>query len=157
MKRLLASPCIPTRSLKARAPVSMAASAQGARQSDFAPKLREGGRITFEDIATFPRPGCSAPDSIAFSPDDRVVTYLASADGSLTRQLYAMDIATGEVRQLCKPHSGTGEEDNFSLEEKLRRERSRQLHTGITSYAWAKATPAPGLPAPPTPQKGFNT
>jgi hypothetical protein len=63
------------------------------------PKLRDS-RITFEDIATFPRPGCSAPDSIAFSPDDSVVTYLASADGSLTRQLYAMDIVSGEVRLL---------------------------------------------------------
>ena len=63
------------------------------------PKLRDSP-ITFEDIATFPRPGCAAPDSISFSPDDSVVTYLASADGSLTRQLYAMDIATGEVRRI---------------------------------------------------------
>ena len=69
----------------------------GYRQADMLPKLRDS-RITFEDIATFPRPGCAAPDSIAFSPDDSVVTYLASADGSLTRQLYAMDIVSGEVR-----------------------------------------------------------
>lgn len=94
--------------------------------------------ISYEDIATFPRPGCSAPDSIAFSPDDSVVTYLASSDGSLSRQLYAMDISSGQVRELCKPPSGTGEEETFSLEEKLRRERARQLHTGITSYAWAE-------------------
>ena len=96
------------------------------------------GTITYEDIATFPRPGCSSPDSIAFSPDDTVVTYLASSDGSLSRQLYAMDIMNGQVRELCKPPSGTGEEETFSLEEKLRRERARHLHTGITSYAWAE-------------------
>jgi hypothetical protein len=72
-------------------------SSVGYKQSDVMPQLRDS-RITFEDIATFPRPGCAAPDSIAFSPDDSVVTYLASADGSLTRQLYAMDIATGAVR-----------------------------------------------------------
>ena len=74
-------------------------SSVGYKQSDVMPQLRDS-RITFEDIATFPRPGCAAPDSIAFSPDDSVVTYLASADGSLTRQLYAMDIATGEVQSM---------------------------------------------------------
>lgn len=101
-----------------------------------------------------------------------------------------MDIASGSVRELCKPPSGTGEEDNFSLEEKLRRraplshsppfaphplfppprpylapalapfhpppsllhsrppihlrERARQLHTGITSYAWAEGAEGAG-------------
>ena len=64
---------------------------------------------------------------------------MASADGeSLFRQLYAMNIESGEVRELCTPPTGTGEEENYSLEEKLRRERARQLHTGITSYAWAE-------------------
>ena len=113
------------------------------KQSRYIPVPVESS-ITYEDIAIFPRPGCSAPDSIAFSPDDSVVTYLASSDGSLNRQLYAMDIATGQVRELCKPPSGTGEEESFSLEEKLRRERARQLHTGITSYAWAEGTEGAG-------------
>eukprot|EP00960_Hanusia_phi_P014932 441905-Hanusia_phi.AAC.4 len=113
------------------------------KQSRYIPVPVESS-ITYEDIAIFPRPGCSAPDSIAFSPDDSVVTYLASSDGSLNRQLYAMDIATGQVRELCKPPSGTGEEDSFSLEEKLRRERARQLHTGITSYAWAEGAEGAG-------------
>ncbi len=71
--------------------------------------------------------------------------YLASADGeSLFRQLYAMDIETGQVRELCTPPTGTGEEENYSLEEKLRRERARQLHTGITSYAWAEGAEGTG-------------
>ena len=118
---------------------SMSASAGASySQNRYIPSKVDGGTITYEDIATFPRPGCSSPDSIAFSPDDTVVTYLASSDGSLSRQLYAMDIMNGQVRELCKPPSGTGEEETFSLEEKLRRERARQLHTGITSYAWAE-------------------
>jgi dipeptidyl-peptidase-4 len=140
----LLSGCLPLRSLRARARSlqarqhtgSMAASA-GYAQSRYMP-AQVDSTISYEDIATFPRPGCSAPDSIAFSPDDSVVTYLASSDGSLSRQLYAMDVANGQVRELCKPPSGTGEEETFSLEEKLRRERARQLHTGITSYAWAE-------------------
>lgn len=112
-------------------------------QSSYVPTMSPSA-ITFEDIATFPRPGCSAPDSINFSLDDSTVTFLSSSDGSLTRQLYAMNIASGEVKELCKPPSGTGEEDNFSLEEKLRRERARQLHTGITSYAWAEGAAGAG-------------
>ncbi len=136
--------CLPLRGFKARVrslqarPGSMTASAAaGYAQNRYMPAQVDSS-ISYEDIATFPRPGCSAPDSIAFSPDDSVVTYLASSDGSLSRQLYAMDGANGQVRELCKPPSGTGEEETFSLEEKLRRERARQLHTGITSYAWAE-------------------
>ncbi|KAJ1490770.1 dipeptidyl peptidase IV N-terminal region-domain-containing protein, partial [Baffinella frigidus] len=112
-------------------------------QAGYLPTLVDSS-ITYEDIATFPRPGCSAPDSIGFSPDDTVVIYLASSDGSLTRQLYAMDITSGSVQELCKPPSGTGEEATFSLEEKLRRERARQLHTGITSYALAEGDQGAG-------------
>jgi hypothetical protein len=113
-------------------------------QSRYVP-AKVDSTISYDDIATFPRPGCAAPDSIAFSPNDSVVTYLASSDGSLKRQLYAMDIASGQVRELCKPPSGTGEEETFSLEEKLRRERARQLHTGITSYAWAEGAQDTGM------------
>ena len=119
------------------------AAGPGYAQSRYIPSQVDS-TISYEDIATFPRPGCSAPDSIAFSPDDSVVTYLASSDGSLSRQLYAMDISNGQVRELCKPPSGTGEEETFSLEEKLRRERARQLHTGITSYAWAEGAQGAG-------------
>ena len=134
------SRCLPLRGLRSTGalhPRSLRMSAtKGYAQSRYIP-AKVDSTISYEDIATFPRPGCSAPDSIAFSPDDSVVTYLASSDGSLSRQLYAMDIASGHVRELCKPPSGTGEEETFSLEEKLRRERARQLHTGITSYAWS--------------------
>ena len=102
---------------------------KGYAQSRYIP-AKVDSTISYEDIATFPRPGCSAPDSIAFSPDDSVVTYLASSDGSLSRQLYAMDVANGQVRELCKPPSGTGEEETFSLEEKLRRERASKVDRG---------------------------
>jgi hypothetical protein len=130
----------PLRAAAAAAPIRAMASYS---QSSYVPTMSPSA-ITFEDIATFPRPGCSAPDSINFSLDDSTVTFLSSSDGSLTRQLYAMNIASGEVKELCKPPSGTGEEDNFSLEEKLRRERARQLHTGITSYAWAEGAVGAG-------------
>jgi hypothetical protein len=43
------------------------------KQSNYVPELVDS-TITYEDIATFPRPGCTAPDSIFFSLDDSVVT-----------------------------------------------------------------------------------
>ena len=47
--------------------------------------------ITLEDVATYPLPGTAVPASLAFSPDNRLVTYLFSGAGSLSQQLYAFD------------------------------------------------------------------
>lgn len=98
----------------------------------------KGAGVEVEDVATFPAPGVSGPGSIAFSPEGDTVTYLISPEGGLRRELRAMNIATGQVTELCKPPSGEGEEENFSLEEKLRRERTRDVFTGITKYAWSE-------------------
>ena len=51
-------------------------------------------KITPEDVARYPYPGLSIPTGIAFSPDDALITYLHSAEGTLTQQLYAFDPAT---------------------------------------------------------------
>ncbi len=93
--------------------------------------------IPVEAVATYPLPGMAIPDAFAFSPDDRLVTFLASADGGLTRQLYALDPATGERRVLVAPPGGGTTEANLSLEEALRRERQRQRALGVTDYTWA--------------------
>ena len=91
--------------------------------------------ISIEDIAQFPPPGMAVPISYAFSPDDRLVTYLYGPEQSPVRQLYALDIETGEIRVVLASLEGEGEE--LSLEEALRRQRQRQLGQGITRYAWA--------------------
>lgn len=93
--------------------------------------------ITIEDVATYPLPGMNAPVSITFSPDGGLIAYLHSPEGSLRRQLFACDPATGAARPLVAPPGGDTEE-NLSLEEKLRRERQRQLGLGITQYAWGQ-------------------
>ena len=95
-----------------------------------------GPKITIDEVARFPPPGMAVPVSFAFSPDDRLVTYLYGPDQSPVRQLYAMDIATGEQRVVLA--SLEGESEELSLEEALRRQRQRQLGQGITRYAWAK-------------------
>ncbi len=100
------------------------------------PRLPE--ELTPEDVATYPLPGLAIPGDFAFSPDDRLITFLHSPDESLTRQLYAYDPETGEQRPLvAPPGDGTTEED-VSLEEALRRERQRQRGLGVTQYAWAR-------------------
>merc|ERR1719382_2040404 len=71
----------------------------------------------------------------AFLPSGSHVLYLRSAEyGNLSRQLYATCVETGETTALACSPPGTGEEENLSLEEKLRRERSRMMNTGVTSF-----------------------
>ncbi|MGI8690422.1 MAG: DPP IV N-terminal domain-containing protein, partial [Thermomicrobiales bacterium] len=94
--------------------------------------------LTPEDVATYPLPGMAIPGDFAFSPDDRLITYLYSPDESLTRQLYALDSESGETRLLVAPPGGGTTEERVSLEEALRRERQRQRALGVTQYAWAR-------------------
>jgi dipeptidyl-peptidase-4 len=91
-----------------------------------------------EEVARRPLPGTSNPTAPAFTNDGKLVTFLFSEDDSLTRQLYAFDLATGTRRLLVDGSSGGVTEENLSLEEKLRRERKRELGLGVTSYAWSQ-------------------
>ncbi|OWZ23763.1 Dipeptidyl peptidase [Phytophthora megakarya] len=94
--------------------------------------------IAFEDVAKMPAPGLSAPANVSFSPDGRIVAFLHApgAQSGLSRQLYALDVASRRVSLLAAPPNQGNTEGNLSLEEKLRRERQRQMGVGITSYAW---------------------
>ena len=105
-------------------------------------------QIPLEDIAQYPLPGMAIPRSLAFSPDDHLITYLFSESGSLVRQLYQFNPGTGERRRrLAAPGEGASE-DNLSLEEKLRRERQRQRELGVTNYQWASQGERLLLPFP---------
>jgi len=96
----------------------------------------ENNPLTVEEVARVPLPGMALPGALAFSPDDRLLTYLFSPEGNLMRLLYRFDPETGQHSALAAP-TGGATEDNLSLEEKLRRERQRQLELGVTGYAWA--------------------
>ena len=66
-----------------------------------------------EEVARFPLPGTVIPGALAFSPDNRLVTYLFSPEGGLVRQLYAYDTETGQERLLVSPaESGAAQGDN---------------------------------------------
>ncbi len=89
-----------------------------------------------EEIAKFPPPGMAMPVSYAFSPDDKLVTYLHGPDQSPVRQLYALDVESGETRVVLS--SLEGQDEELSIEEALRRQRLRLLGQGITRYAWSE-------------------
>lgn len=96
-------------------------------------------RNTFpiEEVAKYPTPGNIAPDDFAFSPDDSLLTFLYSPGRTLSRQLFVLDLKTAERRLFFDSGKETTEE-NVSQEEALRRERQRQLGTGVTHYEWSR-------------------
>jgi hypothetical protein len=118
--------------------------------------------ITFEDIAKYPGRAflsrAGAPTKIVFGPDndndetnETSLIYLGSDGNSLTQKLWKRTIIqlsssdsddeedTNDdiISELAKPLDGIGEEDTLSAEEKLRRERTRQLETGITNFEYS--------------------
>ncbi|WP_428261129.1 DPP IV N-terminal domain-containing protein [Haliangium sp.] len=94
--------------------------------------------FSIEEVARRPPPGTAIPLEYQFGPKDDIVTYLYSEQGGLVRQLYAYDVGTGSRRQIVDPQGAGVREDNLSLEEKLRRERKREVGLGVTRYAWSK-------------------
>src|SRR2546423_12691457 len=90
-----------------------------------------------DEVARQPLPGMIAPGDFAFSPDDRLISFLWSPEGSLTRQLYQIDLETGAQGVLVETPGQSVAEEHRSLEEQLRRERQRQLALGVAEYAWA--------------------
>jgi dipeptidyl-peptidase-4 len=92
--------------------------------------------LTAADVARYPLPGANVPTVIAASPDGRWLSFLWSPEHSLRRDLFVLDLTTGERRALLGAGGGVTEE-NLSLEERLRRERARDLGQGVTSAVWA--------------------
>ncbi len=94
-------------------------------------------KLTLRDVARFPRPGAAIPGKIAFAPGGRAITFLHSPGGGLTRELWSLDLRTGERARLFDASQGVTEE-TLTREEALRRERQRLRETGVTHYAWAQ-------------------
>ena len=99
-------------------------------------------------MARYPLPGTAVPGAVAFSPDDRLVTWLHSPEGTLDRRLFALDVATGQVRPLARPPGGGAPEEHRTREEKRRRERQRERGVGVTRYHWARDAPRLLVPLP---------
>ena len=98
--------------------------------------------ISAKKISRLTRPSGWLPRR--FSPCGKWLTHLSSADGSLTTQLYATDVATGSTK-LAFAAGEAGEP--LSKEEQMRRERARIMATGVTSYERPARNSKPGSDA----------
>lgn len=97
--------------------------------------------IPVEEVARYPVPGTSVPAGYRFGGVGlRWLTWLQSPERSLRRDLYALDLDGGADAHpyVVEPPGGGVSEENLSLEERLRRERARDLGQGVTSFAWAR-------------------
>jgi dipeptidyl-peptidase-4 len=102
--------------------------------------------LTLDLVARYPRPGTAVPGKIGYAPDGRLVTYLHSLDGGLSRDLFALDLATGRRERVFAPPDEGATDENVSREEALRRERQRLRETGVTHYLWAEDAPVMLVP-----------
>lgn len=110
-----------------------------------------------KDVAQLPLPGTSVPTGAAFSPDGRVLTYLYDPDGGLQRRLFVLDLDP-DRRPAGSPPPPTrsvpvgaampADEAALSTEERLRRERAREVGHGVTQAVWATGGDAVLVPLP---------
>lgn len=93
--------------------------------------------ISIEDVADNPPPGLARPQHICFSPLSDYLAYLHSPEHGLSRDCFLLELSTGTLVRLCPPNDSSGNtEANLSLEEKLRRERTRTFGVGITQFSF---------------------
>jgi dipeptidyl-peptidase-4 len=100
------------------------------------PAVPEGPDPSFlEQYAATLRFSLGTPQSFQFVPAGRAVLFLRSGPRSFVRDLYELDLATGEERVLARAETllGGGEE-RLSAEEKARRERARLTARGIAGF-----------------------
>ncbi len=75
------------------------------------------------------------PTSIEPTPDGKAVLFLRSGPRSFVRELWALDVATGEERVLLTAGKLlAGEQEQLTAEEQARRERQRLVAKGIASF-----------------------
>lgn len=73
------------------------------------------------------------------TPDGRTLLFLRSAPRSFVRDLYALDLSSGQERLLLSADRLLGGEDEaLTAEERARRERQRLAARGITDYEIAR-------------------
>jgi dipeptidyl-peptidase-4 len=106
----------------------------------------EASRISFERMARFPEPGWHTPRAIAYSPDGKLVTYLASESQNEEMTLFAFDVALKRTRILLRAGDLVKNAGPIPGEEELRRERQRKRIQGVTGYEWAKRVEAMVIP-----------
>ena len=88
-------------------------------------------KLTFKEVATYPRPGSSIPTNFKFLPDGKTLTFLQSEQNGLIQSLWSYDLASGTKKVIAGPKKM---DNPANLEEELQRERTRERNLGVTSY-----------------------
>src|SRR6267378_5392817 len=101
-------------------------------------KTAERSQLTPELVARYPRPGLAIPGRLRYTPDSKFITYLFSERGDLVRDLWRLDLSSGQREHWLSAPGEAVTEANISRDEVLRRERLRLRETGITDYFWAE-------------------
>lgn len=97
--------------------------------------------------ARLPAPGTVAPASVAFTTDGSAVTYLMPEEAGLSQVLWKAEVKEGaEPRVLARAPGEGNAEGTLSREEALRRERQRQLATGLSQVVRASVGDLAVLP-----------
>jgi dipeptidyl-peptidase-4 len=79
------------------------------------------------------------PVSAQVTPDGKTVLFLRATQTDPRQLLYALDLASGEAKELLTPESVLqGAAETLSVEEKARLERMRVTARGFTSYQLSK-------------------
>ena len=80
------------------------------------------------------------PRSFRISPDgDRVVFLRTKSGADPLTCLWTLDVPTGKERLVADPRAMGADEETLPAEEKARRERARESHRGIVTYATDRA------------------
>ena len=80
------------------------------------------------------------PRSFRISPDGSRVVFLRTKSGAdQVSCLWTLDVTTGKERLVVDPQAMGADEENLPPEEKARRERVREKHGGIVTYATDRA------------------
>jgi dipeptidyl-peptidase-4 len=75
------------------------------------------------------------PKKIRVTPDGEELLFLRSGPRDLSSNLYAMDVRTGQLRGLLRADELLdGGHEALTDEEKMRRERMREIGAGLTGY-----------------------
>lgn len=82
-----------------------------------------------------------APDSVAFSPDDKLISYLVTPESALATFVFGFYLPQKEQRFLMKLPDGEFAEEGdgvVSPTEEKRRKSSGERGLGFTRYEWAQ-------------------
>ena len=114
-----------------------------------AANVRRPTAIPYDEIARLPLPGTAVPAGFAFGADDRVLLYRYAPDGGLEQRLFALRLdALGDGPVEVPVGGAPVREEDLTLDEQLRRERAREVATGVTSFSWAERADAVLVPLP---------